>query len=117
MVSREPFWGRLGAFWGSIGSPWGISWELRGGSGGEPGHRRPEGPSQTPRELSTPMVYNPQSTLESLLLLKEFDDFSVFAKNSHFENINFAWYVCRFRPYPKSMGATKKAPESTDDPH
>ena len=68
-------------------------------------HRRPEGPSQTPRELSTPMVYNPQSTLESLLLLKEFNDFSVFAKNSHFVNINFAWYVCRFSPPLKERGA------------
>ena len=109
-----PFWytfgGPLGALWGSVGSPVGVL-------EANPTHRRPEGPSRTPRELSTPMVYNPQSTLESLLLLKEFYDFSVFAKNSHFENINFAWYVCRFRPYPKSMGATKKAPESTDDPH
>ena len=109
-----PFWytfgGPLGALWGWVGSPVGVL-------EANPTHRRPEGPSRTPQDLLTPIVYNPHFTLQPSLLLREFYDFSVYAKNSHFESTNFAWDVCRIRPYLKSTGATKKAPESTEGSH
>ena len=110
VVSWEPFGGQLGGLWVSVGSSGGDLEANRS-------HRRPEGPSRSPQKVLTPMVYNPQCTLQTSLLLKEFDDFSVSTKNSYFENTNFASYVCRFRVYLKSTGATKKAPESTDGPH
>ncbi len=100
---------KLCYFWRSLLASFrGSIWYHFGGSKGEPKFNSFLDPSRTPRELSTPIVYNPHFALQPLLLLREFDDFNVFAKNSHFKNINFAWYLCRFRPYPKSTGATKK---------
>ncbi len=68
------FGGELGALWGSVGSPFGVP-------EANPTHRRPEGPSRTPRELSTPTVYNAHVALEPLLLLRKFEDFIVLLKN------------------------------------
>ena len=46
-----------------------------------------------------------------------FVDFTSGAIEQHFGNTQTAAYVCRFRPYPKSTGATKKAPGSTNGSH
>ena len=63
----------MGALWGSVGSSRGDL-EANRAIDAQRALPRPL------RELSTPMVYNPQCTLESLLLLREFCDFIVLRK-------------------------------------
>ncbi len=106
----------FGIIFGTVLAPfWGPFWYHFWGSKGEPKFNSFLDPSRTPRELSTPIVYNPHFALQPSLLLKDLDDFIVLLIKPHFENTNFVVYVRRFRPYPRSTSATKKSPESTDD--
>ena len=65
-----------------------------------------------PRVSTTPTSYNSHASAECGLYKGGVNKSGLVTKNIHFGKGDFTWYVCQFRPYPKSTGAMKKHEKS-----